>query len=83
MQDDSNARTKVDALLDTLMFWASILIALVLAVAVLFAGGWLFQVPFGDKTTTEYVQMWTRTFQHPEQTGVGHWVDETLHRIKS
>ena len=83
MMDDDSSKEKMDSLLDALVLWFSVLIAIVIAAVLLFAGGWLFQVPFGKKTTSEYIHLWTDIFQHPEETVLGKWVEETVKRIKT
>ena len=83
MEDENSLRERVDKFLDGLMFWVSILIALFISAAVLFAGGWIFQVPLGKLTTSEYVEMWKKPFLHPEGTALGKWAEDMTRRIKA
>ena len=80
---DDDSKSKMDRLMDFAMFWFSILLALVLVFVILFAGGWIFQVLFGKMTTSEYLSMWTAPVLHPENTGIGRWIQGTLHRARN
>jgi hypothetical protein len=76
-------RERMDNLMDGVMFWLSVLLAILFSTVILFAGGWLFQVPFGDKTSSEYIDQWKAPFEHPEETALGRWVNDTLKRVKN
>ena len=64
-------------------FCLFVLMALAMVAAVLIAGGWVFKVLFGRMTTSQYFQELNFYRQHPEQTEWGHWLIESLKRIRS
>ncbi len=57
-------------------------ISLFLALVILFVGGWIFKVLFGNMTTSDYFHQWSSYLLHPDKTAAGVWLKQTLDRIK-
>lgn len=82
MKDQTPVEAGISKLFDLFLSLISLALAIVLALVVLFFGGWIICVLFGSWTTSAYLQKWALYFQHPEQTRAGYWLRETLHRIR-
>ena len=59
-------------------FFLSILIALF----VLFAGGWAVRVLFGSETTSQYLKRYADFYHHPDETALGQWAKGALSRVR-
>ena len=61
----------------------SFLIAVLIALFVLLAVGWIMQVWLGKETSSQYFSRFTDFYRHPEETTMGAWAREALKRVRS
>ena len=61
----------------------SFLIAIVIALLVLVAAGWILQVWAGNETSSEYFNRFIQFYKYPEETPFGAWAREAFKRITS
>ena len=61
----------------------SFLFAVLIALFVLVAAGWILQVCLGQETSSQYFSRFTDFYRHPEETTMGSWAREALKRVGS